>query len=100
MPSFKVELADGPTRVMSYLVGGAAPWHRLRDDIGATSADMNLLVDLGLIEYWSDPYVWELTDEGRAAIKTSPSSQGSVGAGTLTSTPAKETVVPSGQEQP
>lgn len=71
MPTYNVRLAEVPTAVVLAL-HAAAPldWNVLRDEHGASSADMNLLVDLGFVT--RDVDGWHLTQVGRAAVKVTP----------------------------
>lgn len=74
MTTIKVELADAPTGVMLALHEQSYTWAYLRDEVGATSGDMNLLVSLGLIYRQAsrpddpDDVRWSLTLDGHAAI--------------------------------
>lgn len=69
MPTYKVKLADQPTCVLAGLAARSVPWTTLRDELGATSADLNLLTDLDLIERDRESEVWRLTDDGRRVAR-------------------------------
>lgn len=62
-----VRLAEGPTRVMNALEDGPLSWLELRDEHRATTADMNLLTDLGFIR-GAGP-IWIATAAGRRALR-------------------------------
>lgn len=57
-------------RILAGLAARSVPWTTLRDELGATTADMNLLTSRGLIERDHEAEIWRLTGEGiRAARK-------------------------------
>jgi hypothetical protein len=80
--TLNVPLDEGPTRIMNALHDGPLPWAMLRDEHGATSGWMSLLLDLRFITRgelsvtppW--PVTWRLTDEGRAAMRPADTGSG------------------------
>lgn len=82
MARYKVEMAESPTRVMNALAQGPVECVVLRDEHGATSADLSLLSQMGLIVETGrvvaggEGFVrhWALTVAGAAALR--PASPG------------------------